>query len=89
MDEWTHGYVYMCINSFKYILGVLEMKTSVDKNLPENYQIWISFSSFKFIQFISHHLNKKKNENEDNFTKNKLIVFQIYYYYIYPEINWN
>lgn len=26
------------------------------------------FSSFKFIQFISHHLNKKK-ENEDNFTK--------------------
>lgn len=88
MEEWTHGYVYMCINSFKYILGVLEMKTSVDKNLPENYQIWISFSSFKFIQFISHHLNKK-NENEDNFTKNKLIVFQIYYYYIYPEINWN
>lgn len=46
------------------------------------------FSSFKFIQFISHHLNKKK-ENEDNFTKNKLIVFQIYYYYIYSEINWN
>ena len=56
-DIWQNQYN---IVKFKNKIKLIRKKRNEicwHKNLLESYQIWISLSSFKFIQFISHHLN--------------------------------